>query len=66
MTQPTLIMRLVEMRAENVDLKSIVAGLQQFKADLEAQGVAVSITIESWQVPIPMVIVETESQVVND
>jgi len=38
-----LIMRLLAMRAENVDLSVIVAGLERFKADLEAQGVEVQL-----------------------
>ena len=62
----TLTMRLTEMRADNVDLKSIVAGLRLFQADLEAQGVQVSITVEDWRVTEPaIVILKTESEAVK-
>jgi hypothetical protein len=51
------------MRAENVDLSVIVAGLERFKAELEAQGVEVQITVKDPRKNTPpLIVLQTESE----
>ena len=46
MTKPTLNLRVVELQTSNIALPEIIRGLERFKADLEAKGVQVSLTVE--------------------
>jgi len=61
--KPTLHMRLLEMKTSNIPLGVVIEGLAKFKADLEAKGIEVSITVEDqWHMGSNIITLKSESE----